>query len=90
MVYFDMEFWAISIYNENPNIATSILLFVPSIIYAVLIEIMNLLYRYAAEFLTGWGEPFFYNLFFFFLGLITVSFKLNLMQASYCLQVKKR
>ncbi|XP_043117367.1 anoctamin-10 isoform X1 [Puntigrus tetrazona] len=54
MVYFDMEFWAINIYNENPNIATSILLFVPSIVYAVVIEIMNLLYRYAAEFLTDW------------------------------------
>uniref|UniRef100_A0A672Q3L0 Anoctamin n=1 Tax=Sinocyclocheilus grahami TaxID=75366 RepID=A0A672Q3L0_SINGR len=57
MVYFDMENWAISIYNENPNVATGILLFVPSIIYAVVIEIMNLLYRYAAEFLTNWGEP---------------------------------
>uniref|UniRef100_A0A671MAJ0 Anoctamin n=1 Tax=Sinocyclocheilus anshuiensis TaxID=1608454 RepID=A0A671MAJ0_9TELE len=54
MVYFDMENWAISIYNENPNLATGILLFVPSIIYAVVIEIMNLLYRYAAEFLTNW------------------------------------
>ncbi|KAL0172780.1 hypothetical protein M9458_033091, partial [Cirrhinus mrigala] len=43
MVYFDMEHWAISIYNESPNFATSILLFVPSIIYAVVIEIMNLL-----------------------------------------------
>uniref|UniRef100_A0A8C1NEB9 Anoctamin n=1 Tax=Cyprinus carpio TaxID=7962 RepID=A0A8C1NEB9_CYPCA len=54
MVYFDMEFWAINTYHENPNIATSILLFVPSIIYAVVIEIMNLLYRCAAEFLTDW------------------------------------
>lgn len=54
MVYFDMEFWAISIYHENPNFETSVLLFVPSIIYAVVIEIMNLLYRYAAEFLTDW------------------------------------
>ncbi|XP_052474891.1 anoctamin-10 isoform X3 [Carassius gibelio] len=54
MVYFDMENWAISIYNENPNFANGILLFVPSIIYAVVIEIMNLLYRYAAEFLTNW------------------------------------
>uniref|UniRef100_A0A8C1I3P6 Anoctamin n=1 Tax=Cyprinus carpio carpio TaxID=630221 RepID=A0A8C1I3P6_CYPCA len=57
MVYFDMENWAISVYNENPNFGTGILLFVPSIIYAVVIEIMNLLYRYAAEFLTNWGEP---------------------------------
>lgn len=91
MVYFDMEFWAINIYNENPNVATGILMFVPSIIYAVVIEVMNLLYRYAAEFLTAWGKPFFfYNLVFFWLGLIAVSFKLNLMQVSYCLKVKKR
>lgn len=54
MVYFDMENWAISIYHENPNFGTSIMLFVPSIIYAVVIEFMNLLYRYAAEFLTDW------------------------------------
>lgn len=79
MVYFDMEFWAISIYNENPNVATGILMFVPSIIYAVVIEVMNLLYRYAAEFLTAWGEPeillvffrssfiYIYNFFSFFL-----------------------
>uniref|UniRef100_A0A8B9JXF9 Anoctamin n=1 Tax=Astyanax mexicanus TaxID=7994 RepID=A0A8B9JXF9_ASTMX len=54
MIYFDMEYWALSIYNEDPNLWTSVLLFIPSIIYAVVIEIMNLLYRYAAEFLTGW------------------------------------
>ncbi|XP_030637739.1 anoctamin-10 [Chanos chanos] len=54
MIYFDMEFWAIGVYDESPNFWTSILLFIPSIIYAVVIEIMNLLYRYAAEFLTHW------------------------------------
>lgn len=56
MIYFDMENWALSIYNEDPNFWTGVLLFIPSIIYAVVIEIMNLLYRYAAEFLTHWGE----------------------------------
>ncbi|XP_076844677.1 anoctamin-10 isoform X2 [Brachyhypopomus gauderio] len=54
MIYFDMEFWALSIYHEDPNLWTSVLLFIPSIIYAVVIEFMNLLYRYAAEFLTNW------------------------------------
>ncbi|GAA6099537.1 anoctamin-10 isoform X1 [Tachysurus ichikawai] len=48
------ESWALSIYNEDPNLLTSLLLFIPSIIYAVVIELMNLLYRYAAEFLTDW------------------------------------
>uniref|UniRef100_A0AAR2LEF3 Anoctamin n=1 Tax=Pygocentrus nattereri TaxID=42514 RepID=A0AAR2LEF3_PYGNA len=54
MIYFDMENWALSIYDEDPNFWTSVLLFIPSIIYAVVIELMNLLYRYAAEFLTHW------------------------------------
>lgn len=54
-IYFNMEIWALSIYNEDPNFLTSVFLFMPSIIYAVVIELMNLLYRYAAEFLTDWG-----------------------------------
>lgn len=75
MVYFDMENWAINIYHENPNFATSILMFVPSIIYAVVIEIMNLLYRYAAEFLTDWGESEILSLFFLLLSsLVTLYF----------------
>uniref|UniRef100_A0A3Q4MA82 Anoctamin n=1 Tax=Neolamprologus brichardi TaxID=32507 RepID=A0A3Q4MA82_NEOBR len=54
MIYFQMEGWALSIYDENPTFWTHILLFIPSIIYAVVIEAMNLIYRYAAEFLTEW------------------------------------
>uniref|UniRef100_A0A4W4FHQ7 Anoctamin n=1 Tax=Electrophorus electricus TaxID=8005 RepID=A0A4W4FHQ7_ELEEL len=54
MIYFDMESWALSIYYEDPNFWTGVLLFIPSIIYAVVIEFMNLLYRYAAEILTNW------------------------------------
>lgn len=73
MVYFDMENWAISIYTENPNFASGILMFVPSIIYAVVIEIMNLLYRYAAEFLTNWGEPEILSFFFHHLPLHFIS-----------------
>lgn len=56
MIYFQMEGWALSVHDENPNFWTGILLFIPSIIYAVVIEIMNLGYRYVAEFLTEWGE----------------------------------
>lgn len=51
-----MEGWALSVHDEDPTFWTGILLFIPSIIYAVVIEIMNLIYRYAAEFLTEWGE----------------------------------
>ncbi|KAM4632897.1 anoctamin-10 [Polymixia lowei] len=54
MIYFEMEGWALSIDNEEPTFWTGILVFIPSIIYAIVIEIMNLIYRYAAEFLTGW------------------------------------
>uniref|UniRef100_A0A674PJ92 Anoctamin n=1 Tax=Takifugu rubripes TaxID=31033 RepID=A0A674PJ92_TAKRU len=54
MIYFQMEGWAISVHVEEPTFWTGILLFIPSIIYAVVIEIMNLIYRYAAEFLTEW------------------------------------
>lgn len=56
MVYFRMESWALSLHDEELSFWTGILLFIPSIIYAVVIEIMNLIYRYAAEFLTEWGE----------------------------------
>lgn len=56
MIYFHMEGWALSVHDLNPGFWTGILLFIPSIIYAVVIEIMNLGYRYVAEFLTEWGE----------------------------------
>ncbi|XP_058585193.1 anoctamin-10 isoform X1 [Neofelis nebulosa] len=54
MIYFDMEAWALSLHDNSGSEWTSVLLYVPSIIYAVVIEIMNRLYRYAAEFLTSW------------------------------------
>ncbi|XP_034084300.1 anoctamin-10 isoform X2 [Gymnodraco acuticeps] len=54
MIYFLMEGWALSVHDEEPTFWTRVLLFIPSIIYAVVIEIMNLVYRYAAEFLTEW------------------------------------
>ncbi|XP_048117489.1 anoctamin-10 isoform X1 [Alosa alosa] len=54
MIYFDMESWALALYEVEPNFWTGLFLFVPSIIYAVVIEVLNLLYRYAAEFLTDW------------------------------------
>ncbi|CAB1334725.1 unnamed protein product [Coregonus sp. 'balchen'] len=56
MIYFDMEGWALMIHDEEPTFWTGVLIFIPSIIYAVVIEIMNLIYRYAAEFLTGWVQ----------------------------------
>uniref|UniRef100_A0A671XLM7 Anoctamin n=1 Tax=Sparus aurata TaxID=8175 RepID=A0A671XLM7_SPAAU len=54
MIYFQMEGWVLSFHDEEPTFWTGILMFIPSIIYAVVIEIMNLIYRYAAEFLTEW------------------------------------
>nr|XP_020761044.1 anoctamin-10 isoform X2 [Odocoileus virginianus texanus] len=54
MIYFDMEAWALGLHEDSGSEWTSILLYVPSIIYAIVIEVMNRLYRYAAEFLTSW------------------------------------
>ncbi|KAM8846713.1 anoctamin-10 [Synchiropus picturatus] len=54
MVYFQMEGFVLMIHDQEPTFWTGILLFIPSIIYAVVIEVMNLIYRYAAEFLTEW------------------------------------
>nr|KAF6419868.1 anoctamin 10 [Molossus molossus] len=54
MIYFDMEAWALGLHEDSGSEWTSLLLYVPSIIYAIVIEIMNRLYRYAAEFLTSW------------------------------------
>lgn len=56
MIYFLMEGWALSVHDAEPTFWTGILCFIPSVLYAVVIEIMNLIYRYAAEFLTEWGE----------------------------------
>ncbi|KAM6909730.1 anoctamin-10 [Xenentodon cancila] len=65
MIYFQMEGWALSVHDAEPTFWTGILLFIPSIIYAVVIEVMNLIYRYAAEFLTEWEnhrlEPSYQN-----------------------------
>ncbi|XP_076826262.1 anoctamin-10-like [Brachyhypopomus gauderio] len=54
MIYFDMEIWAQNVYDAEPTFWTSVLLFIPSIIYGVVIEVMNQLFQYAAEFLTKW------------------------------------
>uniref|UniRef100_F6SHV4 Anoctamin n=1 Tax=Macaca mulatta TaxID=9544 RepID=F6SHV4_MACMU len=56
MIYFDLEVWALGLHENSGSEWTSVLLYVPSIIYAIVIEIMNRLYRYAAEFLTSWGK----------------------------------
>ncbi|XP_021113372.1 anoctamin-10 isoform X3 [Heterocephalus glaber] len=54
MIYFDLEDWALRVHEESSTEWTGVLLYVPSVIYAIVIEIMNRLYRYAAEFLTAW------------------------------------
>ncbi|XP_033618531.1 anoctamin-10 isoform X3 [Fukomys damarensis] len=54
MIYFDLEDWALGVHDESGTEWTSVLLYVPSILYAIVIEVMNRLYRYAAEFLTAW------------------------------------
>ncbi|XP_075068505.1 anoctamin-10 isoform X2 [Mixophyes fleayi] len=52
MIYFELEDWAIHYNHEQQSTFSNLMLYVPSIIYAVVIEIMNRIYRYAAEYLT--------------------------------------
>ncbi|XP_075778076.1 anoctamin-10 isoform X2 [Pelodiscus sinensis] len=54
MIYFELETWALDFHEENESCFSNLMLFVPSIIYAIVIEMMNRAYRYAAEFLTSW------------------------------------
>ncbi|XP_048367532.1 anoctamin-10 isoform X2 [Sphaerodactylus townsendi] len=54
MTYFDLENQAYLYHQENQSDLSSLLLYVPGIIYAVVIEVLNRLYQYAAEFLTSW------------------------------------
>lgn len=56
MIYFQLEGWVLSVHDEGPTLWTEVLTYIPSVVYAVVIEAMNLAYRYAAEFLTEWGE----------------------------------
>ncbi|XP_060104828.1 anoctamin-10 [Heteronotia binoei] len=54
MIYFELENQAYLYNEENQSDLSNLLLYVPSIIYAVVIEVLNRLYQYAAEFLTSW------------------------------------
>lgn len=56
MIYFLMEDLAIAYNIEVQSHFSSILIFCPSIFYAVVIEVMNRIYKYAAEWLTSWGK----------------------------------
>ncbi|XP_051878950.1 anoctamin-10 [Pristis pectinata] len=53
MIYFQMEDLVLAYDKEVQTFFSSILLYCPSIIYAVVIEIMNRIYKYAAEWLTS-------------------------------------
>ncbi|XP_078253773.1 anoctamin-10 isoform X2 [Rhinoraja longicauda] len=54
MIYFWMEDLALFYNNEVQSFFSSILIFCPSIFYAVVIEVMNRIYKCAAERLTSW------------------------------------
>ncbi|XP_069504936.1 anoctamin-10 [Ambystoma mexicanum] len=54
MIYFDWEDMASDFHREHDSQFSSIMLFAPSILYAIVIEIMNRIYRYVAECLTSW------------------------------------
>ncbi|XP_068092339.1 anoctamin-10 isoform X2 [Hyperolius riggenbachi] len=54
MIYFDMEHWALQYHQEEQSLYSTVMMYVPSTVYAIVIEIMNRIYRYAAEFLTSY------------------------------------
>uniref|UniRef100_A0A4W3HNF0 Anoctamin n=1 Tax=Callorhinchus milii TaxID=7868 RepID=A0A4W3HNF0_CALMI len=54
MIYFRMENWALAFHQEEQTSISAFMLYGPSILYAVVIEIMNRIYRYVAEYLTSW------------------------------------
>lgn len=54
MIYFEMEHMAYLYHEENQSDLSSWILYLPSIMYAVVIEVLNRIYRFAAEFLTSW------------------------------------
>lgn len=53
-IYFDWEDMAIAFHQEHETQFSGAMLFVPSILYAIVIEVMNRIYRYVAEYLTSW------------------------------------
>ncbi|KAG8446429.1 hypothetical protein GDO86_014036 [Hymenochirus boettgeri] len=54
MIYFDLENWAIAYNQEQQSTLSGLVLYVPSILYAIVIEIMNRIYKFAAIVLTSW------------------------------------
>uniref|UniRef100_A0A8C0HF95 Anoctamin n=1 Tax=Chelonoidis abingdonii TaxID=106734 RepID=A0A8C0HF95_CHEAB len=50
MIYFELETWALDFHEENESYFSKLMLFLPSIIYAIVIEMMNRVYRYASTF----------------------------------------
>lgn len=84
MIYFDLEQWALDYDKENESVFSSLMLYVPSIIYAVVIEIMNRIYRYAAEFLTSWGKKVVHSSFKLESHLLRICFFVEYIMVSSC------
>jgi len=59
------SFWVeellIEMQHNNGSQVASILVFLPSVVYAVLVYVMNLYYRKLAGYLTEWGKYYFVN-----------------------------
>ena len=56
LVYFWIEGHAIAWSKEHPGIGGMIVMNLPSVVYAIIIIIMNAIYRKIAKALTDWGE----------------------------------
>lgn len=55
LAYFWLQEGADLFYKENPGYSTMCVLYMPSVFYAIVISVMNAIYRKLAKFLNDWG-----------------------------------
>lgn len=55
-LYFATENWAMEYYNNDPNLLSTIISYCPSIIYSLIVMIMNHFYRHFATRLNDYGK----------------------------------
>ena len=56
LAYFWFQHWAEDYNKASPGIISSLVLYLPSTLYAVVIGVMNTIYRKIAKALNDWGE----------------------------------
>ena len=60
-IYFEIENWTMDLYNQDPSSLSSVVSYCPSIIYALLVMVMNHLYRHYATKLNDYGKCLYWS-----------------------------